>query len=299
MSVILDTVNQNNKADQINNAYKADVAAFILFYEKLNQTIECIQSVLSSGISIYILNNGSTASSVNALKKYCKKYDSITIFDSDKNLGVAGGRNFLLNHAREEWLLFLDNDIKIKTLDWFEKFLKHVDQHSDVEVFIPKLFSLPENMYCINRSLTIVKSVVARRGEIQNNIVNVFPGGASIIRTSVFRRLGFYDDKMFVGFEDYELCIRGILTDSPVKAMIIDDIEFIHEHKKFSKKSDIEAVQIRYDYKEMAKSALRIKEKHNLTIDEGDIKSWSEGQINLMTWENTWERIINFLKCRH
>ena len=97
-----------------NSIKKIDLAVCILFYEKLDQTIECIQRFLPSGVNIYILNNGSSPVSRNSLGTFCNGYKQIKIFDSNANLGVAVGRNFLITHTTEEWLLFVDNDIIIR-----------------------------------------------------------------------------------------------------------------------------------------------------------------------------------------
>ncbi|MCK5610843.1 glycosyltransferase [Candidatus Pacearchaeota archaeon] len=280
-------MSKKNQKNPSRNIYKINLAACILFYEKLDQTIECIKSILPSGIKIYILNNGSTLASANALKSFCKKYDSITIFDSVANLGVASGRNFLLNHTSEEWLLFIDNDIRIKTKEWFKRLENHISKNQDIEVLIPKLFNLPEREYSSNLSLIISNGFVRRNGEINNGITNVFPGGASFIRKSLFNRLGEYDEKMFVGFEDYEFSIRGLLCESPVKALCLDDVEFIHEHRKVTKSEDRNAVRIRYDYNQHRTSHDRITEKYQLILDEGDFKSWTEGQIKKLLEKDT------------
>lgn len=269
----------NIKNQQYNsNEIIKDLAVCILFYEKLEQTIECIQSFLPSGASIYILNNGSSCSARDEIGKFCDKYKQIKIFDSDKNLGVGVGRNYLINHTNEEWLLFVDSDITMRNSDWVQRFAHHVSQCSDIEVFIPILFNVQENCYSSYAPFRIVGDNVIRDKKIVNDLTNSFPGGASFVNRKLFEQLGLYDDKMFVGLEDYEFCIRGICLGKSVKACLIHDIELVHDHRHTKKTEDKKALLARYDINLIEASYNRIVEKYNLIL-EGDWVNWSADTI--------------------
>jgi glycosyltransferase involved in cell wall biosynthesis len=97
------------------------IAACVLFFERVEQTIECIGSLLPSGITIYILNNNSSRCARNKLGEFCYKHHQVKLFDSDENLGVGVGRNYLISHTTEDWLIFVDSDIVLKTPDWLKK----------------------------------------------------------------------------------------------------------------------------------------------------------------------------------
>jgi len=266
------TVNDIVRANSIN------LAICILFYEKLKQTIECIRSFLPSGVNIYILNNGSSLSARDVLGEFCDNYRQIKIFDSNVNLGVGVGRNYLITHTIEEWLLFVDNDITMKTSDWVQKFAKYVFQHDGAEVFIPNLFNAHENGYVSYRSMRIVGDKVIHDKKIVNDLTNTFPGGASFIKRKLFDRLGLYDDKMFIGFEDFELCIRAIRLANPVKAQLIHDIKLIHKHHKLDKDEDKNAVLMRYNLNSLEASFNRITEKHDVIL-ESNWKNWVTNQL--------------------
>jgi len=254
-----------------------DLAVCILFYEKLDQTIECIQSFLPSGVTIYVLNNGSSLSARQALGRFRSRYNQIKIFDSDINLGVGAGRNYLVTHTTEKWLFFVDSDIVVKTTDWLQKFTQYVYLNNDVEVFIPRLFNIHENSYSSYRSIKIVGNKAFHDIEIINDLTNTFPGGASLINRELFNRLGFYDDKMFIGFEDFEYCIRAILLGKPVKAQLIHDIELVHNHRQAKKDEDKNAVLTRYDIDLLDASFNRMTEKHNIIL-ESNWKKWVTNQ---------------------
>ena len=244
---------------------RIDLAVFILFHEKLQQTIECINSFLPSGVNIYILNNGSSKSSRQLLGKCCKKNKQIKIYDSEVNLGASGGRNYLLAHTAEEWFLSVDNDIVMRTEGWVEKLIKHVSSNSDIEVFIPRLFVVHNNSYAIPYSYKIETNIAFPDQIIINDITNTFPGGASFINRKLFTRLGLYDDKL-CGLEEFELSLRGIMSGKPVKGKLIYDIELAHDHRPAKKKEDRDAVMVRYDLNTIDKSYKWIAEKHGIIL---------------------------------
>lgn len=291
-------IRQQKPVNDIVRANSINLAVCILFYEKLEQTIECIRSFLPSGVNIYILNNGSSLSARDALGEFCDNYKQIKIFDSGINLGVGVGRNYLVAHTNEEWLLFVDNDITVKTSNWVQEFTQCVNQYPDAEVFIPKLFNVSESKYAAYKSLRISGDKAFHDVEIVNNLTNAFPGGASFIKRKLFDRLGLYDVKMFIGFEDFELCIRAIRLANPVKAQLIHDIELIHKHHKLDKDEDKNAVLMRYNLNLLEASFNRITEKHDVIL-ESNWKNWVTNQLETMlkkdryAFNDKWKRWIH------
>jgi GT2 family glycosyltransferase len=266
----------NKVKKHINNSRGKNVslAVCILFFEKVEQTIECIKSLLLSNVKIYILNNGSSNKSSEALGEFCKKYKQVKIFDSNINLGVGGGRNFLFNHTEEEWLLFVDNDIRIKTKNWLKKFRQQLLSDKDTEVFIPKLYNKRARRYATNNKIEIEGNKAILNTKNIDEFSNCFPGGASFVNRKLFERLGPYDNEMFIGLEDYELSIRGILQEKPIKTRIVRNIELVHDHRLVKKKEDRDAISFRYDVSHIRNSLNRIIKKHNILL-EGDWIFWS------------------------
>lgn len=246
-----------------------NLAACILFYEKADQTIECIDSIINtSEINIYVLNNNSSQKSRERLNKYCQNYSRIKVYDSSTNLGVGVGRNYLINHTEEEWLFFIDNDITIKTKNWLDILSNKMKEYQEgqIEAYIPYLFNIHDGAYVRYHAIKLDQNIV-NPIPVEGCQTNFFPGGASVIHRKVFDRLGLYDEKMFVGFEDYELAIRGLLSNHPIKALFVPEIELLHDHRKAVIEDDKSAVTVRYNT-DLLKSAFdRIGEKHRITLN--------------------------------
>lgn len=266
------------------------VAIGILFFEKIDQTIECIKSFLPAQVPIYICNNGSSVESRQKLSTFITPYSQVHLLDAPSNLGVSGGRNLLIQSISEDWILFVDNDITIQTSDWLQKFHAHLLANPKAEAFVPRLYNVFERTYSPRHQIQIHDGHVTFTHRTSNSTINLFPGGASIIRRSVFDRIGLYDADMFVNYEDYELCLRGVLKDQPVIARIINDITLRHDHRQVTSDKDRAYVAIRYNQDRTQSSADRIFEKYGLHIQD-DSSSWtSTQQQNLLRGRNWWKK---------
>jgi len=263
---------------KINQEFDFALGVCVLFFEKAEQTIECVQSFLGSGVPIYILNNNSSDKSTQLLKEFCRKHVQVKIFDSVENLGVSGGRNFLIAHTQEKWLFFVDNDIVIKNADWLNVVGLHIDRLPGIEVFIPQLWNVHDGSFSFYSPFSLSQGKIRMQDRLNaKGETNRFPGGASVVNRCVFDRLGLYDEKMFVGFEDFELAIRGIKNNRPVRAMQIKGIELVHDHKQAKSAEDKKSVLKRYDVDLHKASFARVRELYGVEFED-DWEKWVTNQ---------------------
>lgn len=95
---------------------------------------ECLDSVVHQTlqeIQIILIDDGSTDSSGEICKEYAQKYSTVEYFYKT-NGGSASARNMGIDHAKGEYIGFIDSD------DWVEKnmyermYLKAVEQKADI-----------------------------------------------------------------------------------------------------------------------------------------------------------------------
>lgn len=271
---------------------RLDLAIYILFHEKVAQTLECIKSFLPFYVPIYILNNGSSEHSVKELESFTNKYQNIKIFHSEKNLGVGVGRNYLIENTPEEWMFFVDNDITIDTYNFIQILTSQMSVYPDIDVFIPKLFNIHDNMYTHHLEMSVLSNRVEMK-VTDNVFTNTFPGGASIVNRRVFQKHGLYDTEMFVGLEDFELALRGLLNEIPIKSKFIDEINLIHDHRTAQLDADKQAIIERYDFSKLEASYFRILEKYPSIHFEHEFRPWVIEQIDQMLGGSTNLKFVN------
>lgn len=258
------------------------VAILILFYNKLEQTTECINSFLPSGNSIYVLNNGSDENQWQVLQKTYRNNGQVVLLDAGSNLGPAGGRNLLIQQTKEEWLLFIDSDITIKPVyEWLTIFKKYITENPSVSIVCPKIFNVHEHAYMERLRLVKEGNVLSiENGEFQTS--NFFPEGGAFVKRSIFTSYGLYDEKMFA-FEGYEFSLRAMMSDyGELKAYYISNIELIHDHRFQKSNRDKIAVKQRYDEERLKSSYDHMVSKLGIVF-EHNWQWWSNKQVKDMT----------------
>jgi len=79
---------------------------------------ECVASILDQdigGIELVFVDDASTADDAQRLAAWqAHRPDVIRVFRHERNRGVAAARNTLLDHARGEWLWFVDPDDRVE-----------------------------------------------------------------------------------------------------------------------------------------------------------------------------------------
>jgi len=250
----------------------ASAAVLVLFYEKPEQTLDCLASFLPSGAPLHVLNNGSSREATRRVAAFAAKHPSIHLWTSDRNLGVSGGRNELIRRSAEEWLFFVDNDAVVTAAGWRDRLAAHAAGNPDAEAFVPSIYNVHAKSAEKWGDVVIKDGVLTQIAKPAPE-TNIF-GGTAIVRRSLFDRLGLFDDAMFVGFEDLEIAVRAIRAGAPIRARHADDITLVHDHRRARTLGDRRAVEDRYRKDEIRHSYEHLVTKYGLV------------------WDHQWERWI-------
>lgn len=133
----------------------------------------CIESVLSqtfSDFELLLINDGSTDKSGVICDAYAKKDNRVKVFHK-KNGGVSSARNYGLNEAKGDYLVFLDSDDWIE-YTFFSTLSQYIDQFDIIFFGAEKLSSsgtlletfIPENKNTNDNSLADIVYSLFRIG---------------------------------------------------------------------------------------------------------------------------------------
>ncbi|MBL7052329.1 MAG: glycosyltransferase [Candidatus Marinimicrobia bacterium] len=133
-----------------------------------------------------------------------KKLGAKIIQPNSPQKSIAEGRNLGATIAENEWLIFLDSDVRFSNISRFiEKIEERISEFDAATIRI-KIYPQDEKLrdkifhFLIYFSLRILFFVGSAGGR----------GECQIIKKSVFEKLGGYN-KSFVGGEDYDLMRRA------------------------------------------------------------------------------------------
>ena len=227
----------------------------IIIPNKDNRDIlkKCIDSILQKSTydnyEIIVVENNSTEPETFDYYKKIEKDDRIRVIKWEKDFNFSAINNFAVKHANGEYIIFLNNDIEVKTPSWVEGMLGNA-QRSDVGIVGCRLI-YPDN--------TIQHAgVVIGIGGIAANIFTNLPAARSgymhrastqvdysavtaacmMISKSLFERIGGFEEKLTVAFNDIDLCLRVREQDY----LVVYDayVEMIHYESKTRGSEDTE-----------------------------------------------------------
>ena len=259
-----------------------NLALVVLFCNKAEQTIEGLENWLQYKYPIYLLNNGSGKEGTKLVKDFVKGNKQVKYFHSRENLGVSGGRNFLIKRVKEDWMFFLDNDITIETKDWDKKLAGLIKKEPETKIFTPLIV----NAHLSNKQEVFYRFWIEedRCGfdAFKEGRSNKISGGASVVHRDIFLKYGLYDERFFVGFEDYEFSLRAIKRQDPLDTLCVPSIKLLHDHKKGCREEDNMYLDVRYSEEKILESYNLVKSIHGLELPDDGVR-WSKGRKKAMS----------------
>ena len=183
-------------------------------------------------------------SNSNHLTEIVKDYKNIKIIISKKNLGYGKAANLAISYAKTSLILTVNPDLILNT-DGIQKLINeyHKDENN-IGILSPSLYN--EKMQRrTNGTVTYLNQLKGKR--VFNNSNNLpegnmccefLEGCCYLINRNFFNKLGGFDERFFMYFEDTDLCDRSIKKGKYI--MEVPSSKFIHignsssDKKKFT-----------------------------------------------------------------
>lgn len=269
----------------------ANLTITFLSLNRVNLSIRLIESIKNyipnfEG-KILIIDNGSNNQQLDLLRQYVANINlDIKIKELDHNFGVAGGRNRAIEFIDTDWFMSLDNDIYFvdNPLGVIKECIDKLGVHF---LNLPLLkedgytvFSLGGSLwlapykdtYCIGCG-TSFRQTLKTEFLLEQPFLSTFLfGGASVIRKQSFIEQGYYDENMFIGFEDVDFSLR--LYKKGIKVGNVSSFCLIHGHEPPLIKEDIEYERIRFSQQKIKESGMYFFAKHNIHVWTDDVNNW-------------------------
>jgi len=176
---------------------------------------------------ILLLNNASTES-YDVVEQFIAGHASFPIqyIVHDKNLGVAGGRNFLIKKAKGDFLLVLDDDVVFEKDNAIETIANLFSQERFIE---NNTAIITLNIFYYDTHERQSSALPHKDIENYKNkpwfLTYYFTGAAHLMKRALFDKTGLYPEDFFYGMEEYDLSYRvldsgyTLAYDSSVKVL--------------------------------------------------------------------------------
>lgn len=224
-----------------------DVSIIIVNYYTKIELFACIKSIIlsapKSSYEIVVVDNDEQKTIKEDLKKNYPK----VIYVPNENKGFGEGSNKGATYAKGKYLFFLNPDTVLlnNTIDILLNYLKNKDNSS---VVAPLLFDERKKPYPLQgiRKLTPLRAIFSLtfinklfpRNKIAKEYWNIdwnkketkevdsVPGTAFMISKQLFKKIGGFDEKFFLFFEEFDLCRR--VQEFGFKLYIIPQAKVMH-----------------------------------------------------------------------
>jgi len=194
---------------------------------------------------VIIVDNHSTDDSVIWLKE---NYQQLIILEQEKNLGFAAGNNVGIKYAINqnfEYVMLLNQDT-IVTEGYLDKMVNRISTDKRIAAVQPKLM-----LYPLTDLINSLGNVIHYLGfgytyghklskfEILNSKfeINYCSGAACLLKVDVLRKVGLFDEDLFMYHEDLDMgwrfTLAGYLNVIEPEAVVYHKYEFSRSIQKY------------------------------------------------------------------
>jgi len=191
------------------------VYIIILNYNGKADTINCLYSLTSAKLdnsTIVVVDNASTDGSIKAIKK---NFPKIPIIENEANLGYAGGNNVGMKFAYDkgaDYILLLNNDIKVDPY-FLEELLSLAFNKPKGGIFGSAIYRYdePDKIEHLGGfyNSSICEFVSNKKAFKNPKKVDYVCGCTILIKREVIEKVGLFEPKFFLLWEEADLCTRA------------------------------------------------------------------------------------------
>ena len=186
----------------------------------------CITSILEKSTydnyEIIVVENNSTTEEIFDYYKQIQENPNIRVITYEGDFNYSKINNLGVSHAQGDYILLLNNDTQVITLDWIEELLMYA-QRGDVGAVGAKLFYEDRTIQHAGVVLGLGQHRTAGHSHYRvssNNLgymgrlcyaqnVMAVTGACLMMRKEVFDKLGGLDESFAVSLNDVDLCVRA------------------------------------------------------------------------------------------
>ena len=187
-----------------------EVTIITVSYKSSHIICDALDSIVNKGYRIIVVDNGSNDDIEQVLKDRYPGSD-IELIILKSNCGFGRANNVALKMVKTKFSLLLNPDAIIHE-ESIDNLVKYANKDKKIALASPlDVKNIPPSNKEINESIENHKRAFGKHLDKGNHIETEFLcGGFLLLKMEVFNKIGFFDKKIFLYFEDSELCKRSI-----------------------------------------------------------------------------------------
>ena len=210
-----------------------DVAVVIVNYNGEQLLPECLAALdaqTRAPAEIVVADNGSRDGSLTLLRAH---HPDVGVVEIGRNLGFAGGANRGVAATRAPWVCVLNSDAT-PAPDWLERLTAAPRDARTwalgsvlVSAATGRIESAGDQYSPQGYAYKLLRDRPLSDLPAEPYRVFAAPGAAPVFRRDVFERLGGYEERFFLYYEDVDLAFRAVLAG--YHALLVPDARVVHQ----------------------------------------------------------------------
>ena len=207
----------------------------IVGWNNYDNTRECLQSILNQqqiGTEIFLVDNGSKTEPLDNLSLL---FPEINYIYSEKNLGFAAGTNLGLQKALSagyKYFLIINNDTRADLLMLSELVKPLKDENVGLVAPFIYYYDTPDKIWSCGGFINNVLLMPLDSHNVKKAVFNptertFLSGCCYLMRRELLERVGLFDERFFLYFEDLDYCLR--VNETKWKMMVIPTAKLYHK----------------------------------------------------------------------
>ncbi len=211
------------------NGRKITVSIIIVHYQATKEISDCLRSLKDAKISlvyeIIVVDNNTNDNE----KEFKKVLSNIIYIKTHKNIGFGAANNRGVEQAKGEYLFFLNPDTFVFK-GAIDELIAFYEKKEKIGIVAPLLLDSNNKPYALQGTqaltplrgifgLSFINKFIPRNkiskeywqigwDKTKEKEVAVVPGTAFVIKKEIFEKVGGFDEKIFLFFEEADICKR-------------------------------------------------------------------------------------------
>ena len=201
------------------------------------------------------MDNASEIQHLNNIRLFVESQEKagerrFELIANEENLGYAGGNNIGIKYALEsgaDYVFILNPDTTVKS-NLFAKLAETAKKNPRAGIIGPAINEGDKVIYCgeVEWLKPELKHSVLQTTNYKLQTSKYIPGAAMFIGKKVFEKIGMFDERYFLYFEDADFCVRA--RKAGFKLVIAPDAVVRHDSSSSTSKLG-SALLLRYHYR--------------------------------------------------
>lgn len=194
------------------------VSIIVPVYNVENYLENCVESLLNQKFNEYeilLIDDGSTDSSPIICDKYSYRYEKVRAYHKE-NGGLSSARNYGIERARGEWLIFVDSDDYWLSDDVLQTLLMEATKNT--ADFIRFEYTAVDEQglllyeHCYEQKMSLINKALTQYEMFHSGISGEFFAWLYMARRELYDGLRFSEERKFQ--EDIDFCLKLFATKS-------------------------------------------------------------------------------------